>query len=66
SGVVVYEYELKIGWGKSVSLLRQALPAPPARQMSIKSKEGATSPPVTSVTNQGSELIGILNSYVCC
>nr|CAD1840199.1 unnamed protein product [Ananas comosus var. bracteatus] len=27
-GVVVYEYELKIGWGKSVSLPAQALPAP--------------------------------------
>ncbi|KAF9605071.1 hypothetical protein IFM89_013741 [Coptis chinensis] len=42
-GVVVYEYELKIGWGsKSVSLPGQALPAPPPGQIVIRSKEGAT------------------------
>ncbi|KAI3990610.1 hypothetical protein MKX01_022910, partial [Papaver californicum] len=63
-GVVVYEYELKIGWGKSVSLPGQALPAPPPGHMAIRSKEGATvilsgpdGPPVTSVTNQSSELV---------
>ncbi|KAE8677809.1 hypothetical protein F3Y22_tig00111495pilonHSYRG00018 [Hibiscus syriacus] len=38
-GVVVYEYELKIGWGKSVALPSQALPAPPPGQMAIRSKE---------------------------
>ncbi|RVX19515.1 Protein RRC1 [Vitis vinifera] len=64
-GVVVYEYELKIGWGKSVSLPSQALPAPPPGHMAIRSKEGATvilsgpsGPPVTSVPNQNSELVG--------
>ncbi|XP_068668196.1 protein RRC1-like isoform X2 [Aristolochia californica] len=63
-GVVVYEYELKIGWGKSVSLPAQALPAPPPGHMAIRSKEGATvilsgpdAPPVASVTNQSSELV---------
>ncbi|XP_010648763.1 protein RRC1 isoform X2 [Vitis vinifera] len=63
-GVVVYEYELKIGWGKSVSLPSQALPAPPPGHMAIRSKEGATvilsgpsGPPVTSVPNQNSELV---------
>ncbi|XP_043704862.1 protein RRC1-like isoform X2 [Telopea speciosissima] len=63
-GVVVYEYELKIGWGKSVSLPAQALPAPPPGQMAIRSKEGGTvilsgpdGPPVTSVPNQSSELV---------
>jgi hypothetical protein len=35
----VYEYELKIGWGKSVALPSQALPAPPPGQMAIRSKE---------------------------
>ncbi|XP_058067745.1 protein RRC1-like isoform X2 [Magnolia sinica] len=63
-GVVVYEYELKIGWGKSVSLPSQALPAPPPGHMAIRSKEGGTvilsgpdGPPVTSVPNQNSELV---------
>ncbi|KAF8392994.1 hypothetical protein HHK36_021235 [Tetracentron sinense] len=63
-GVVVYEYELKIGWGKSVSLPAQALPAPPPGQMAIRSKEGGTvilsgpdGPPVTSITSQSSELV---------
>ncbi|KAL6501896.1 Protein rrc1 [Orobanche gracilis] len=63
-GVVVYEYELKIGWGKSVSLPSQALPAPPPGQMAIRNKEGATvilsgpsGPPVTSVPSQNSELV---------
>ena len=37
--MVVYEYELKIGWGKSVALPSQALPAPPPGQMAIRSKE---------------------------
>ncbi|KAJ4834341.1 Protein rrc1 [Turnera subulata] len=63
-GVVVYEYELKIGWGKSVALPAQALPAPPPGQMAIRSKEGGTvilsgpsGPPVTSVPSQNSELV---------
>ncbi|XP_072086563.1 protein RRC1 isoform X2 [Arachis hypogaea] len=64
-GVVVYEYELKIGWGKSVALPSQALPAPPPGHMAIRSKEGSTvilsgpsgGPPVTSVPNQNSELV---------
>ncbi|XP_039025870.1 protein RRC1-like [Hibiscus syriacus] len=63
-GVVVYEYELKIGWGKSVSLPSQALPAPPPGHMAIRSKEGSSvilsgpsGPPVTSVPNQNSELV---------
>ncbi|XP_017228233.1 protein RRC1 isoform X2 [Daucus carota subsp. sativus] len=63
-GVIVYEYELKIGWGKSVSLPSQALPAPPPGHMAIRSKEGATvilsgpsGPPVTSVPSQNSELV---------
>lgn len=63
-GVIVYEYELKIGWGKSVSLPNQALPAPPPGHMAIRSKEGATvilsgpsGPPVTTVPGQNSELV---------
>ncbi|RWR96892.1 protein RRC1-like protein isoform X2 [Cinnamomum micranthum f. kanehirae] len=63
-GVVVYEYELKIGWGKSVSLPSQALPAPPPGHMAIRSKEGGTvilsgpdGPPVASLTRQSSELV---------
>ncbi|KAH6782174.1 RNA recognition motif protein [Perilla frutescens var. frutescens] len=63
-GVVVYEYELKIGWGKSVSLPSQALPAPPPGHMAIRSMEGATvilsgpsGPPVTAVPSQNSELV---------
>ncbi|XP_060208333.1 protein RRC1-like isoform X2 [Lycium barbarum] len=63
-GVIVYEYELKIGWGKSVSLPSQALPAPPPGQMAIRSKEGATvilsgpsGPPVSTVPGQNSELV---------
>ncbi|XVE53516.1 hypothetical protein DITRI_Ditri03aG0009500 [Diplodiscus trichospermus] len=63
-GVVVYEYELKIGWGKSVALPSQALPAPPPGHMAIRSKEGdsiilsgPSGPPVTSVPNQNSELV---------
>ncbi|GMN40264.1 hypothetical protein TIFTF001_009490 [Ficus carica] len=67
AGVVVYEYELKIGWGKSVALPSQALPAPPPGQMAIRSKEedlgatvilsGPSGPPVTSVPSQNSELV---------
>ncbi|KAL8238982.1 hypothetical protein R6Q59_015549 [Mikania micrantha] len=63
-GVIVYDYELNIGWGKSVSLPSQSLPAPPPGQMAIRSKEGATvilsgpsGPPVTSVPSQNSELV---------
>ncbi|XP_076955817.1 protein RRC1-like isoform X1 [Bidens hawaiensis] len=63
-GVVVYDYELNIGWGKSVSLPSQSLPAPPPGQMAIRSKEGATvilsgpsGPPVTSVPSQNSEMV---------
>jgi U2-associated protein SR140 len=37
--VVMYDYELKIGWGKSVALPSQALPAPPPEQMAIRNKE---------------------------
>jgi U2-associated protein SR140 len=62
-GVVVYDYELKIGWGKSVALPSQALPAPPPGHMAIRNKEGGTviisgpgGPPVASVTPQTSEL----------
>ncbi|KAJ1253829.1 hypothetical protein BS78_K174800 [Paspalum vaginatum] len=40
-GVVVYDYELKIGWGKSVALPSQALPAPPGH-MAIRNKEVAS------------------------
>ncbi|WOK95045.1 protein RRC1 [Canna indica] len=61
-GVVVYEYELKIGWGKSVALPAQALPAPPPGHMAIRNKEGNTviisgpdGAPVT--TSQSSELV---------
>lgn len=62
-GVVVYEYELKIGWGKSVALPSQALPAPPPGHMAIRSKEGGTvilsgsGTPVAPVPNQNSELV---------
>eukprot|EP00249_Psilotum_nudum_P024568 c29224_g1_i6 orf=624-3824(-) len=41
-GVVVYEYDLRIGWGKAISLPSQALPAPPPGQMAVRSKEGGT------------------------
>ncbi|XP_010233907.1 protein RRC1 isoform X3 [Brachypodium distachyon] len=63
-GVVVYDYELKIGWGKSVALPSQALPAPPPGHMAIRNKEGSTvvisgpgGLPVASVTPQTSELV---------
>lgn len=39
SGVIVYDYELKIGWGKSVALPSQALPAPPPGHMAIRNQE---------------------------
>ncbi len=39
TGVIVYDYELRIGWGKAVSLPAQALPAPPPGQMAIRAKE---------------------------
>ena len=39
TGVVIYEYELKIGWGKFVALPSQALPVPPPGQIAIRSKE---------------------------
>jgi U2-associated protein SR140 len=38
----MYDYELKIGWGKSVALPSQALPAPPPGQMAIRNKEVAS------------------------
>ncbi|KAF0900461.1 hypothetical protein E2562_032069 [Oryza meyeriana var. granulata] len=41
-GVVVYDYELKIGWGKSVALTSEALPAPPPGHMAIRNKEVLT------------------------
>ncbi|KAG9130725.1 hypothetical protein Leryth_012674 [Lithospermum erythrorhizon] len=63
-GVVVYENELNMGWGKSVSLPSQALPAPPPGRMAIRSKEGASvilsgpsGPPVTAVPSQNSKLV---------
>ncbi|CAM8969450.1 unnamed protein product [Rhodiola kirilowii] len=63
-GVVVYDYELKVGWGKSVSLPSQALPAPPPGHMAIRSKEGNTvilsgpaGPALTSLPNQNSSLV---------
>ncbi|XP_042442122.1 protein RRC1-like [Zingiber officinale] len=60
-GVVVYEYELKIGWGKSVALPAQALPAPPPGHMAIRNKEGNTviisGPDGAPVTSQSSELV---------
>ncbi|XP_074269545.1 protein RRC1 isoform X2 [Silene latifolia] len=62
-GVIVYEYELKMGWGKSVALPSQALPAPPPGQMAIRSKEGGTvilsgsGTPVAPVPSQNSELV---------
>ena len=37
--MVVYEYELRIGWGKAVSLPSNALPAPPPGQMAVIPKE---------------------------
>lgn len=39
SGIVVYDFELNLGWGKSISLPSQALPAPPPGHMAIRSKE---------------------------
>jgi U2-associated protein SR140 len=66
-GVVVYDYELKLGWGKSVALPSQALPAPPPGHMAIRNKEGGTvilsgpgGPPLASVKPQTSELVGDL------
>ncbi|KAJ0253224.1 Protein RRC1 [Hirschfeldia incana] len=64
-GIIVYDYELKIGWGKAVSLPSQALPAPPPGHMAIRSKEGCnlifsgqSGPPIiTSVPTQNSELV---------
>ncbi|KAL4560060.1 hypothetical protein LXL04_032208 [Taraxacum kok-saghyz] len=47
--LIVYDYELNIGWGKSISLT-----APPPGQMTIRSSSG---PPVTSVPSQNSELV---------
>uniref|UniRef100_A0ACD5U588 Uncharacterized protein n=1 Tax=Avena sativa TaxID=4498 RepID=A0ACD5U588_AVESA len=55
-GVFLYDYELKIGWGKSVALPSQALPAPPPGEMAIRSKEGGIV--IISVTPQTSELAG--------
>ncbi|KAH9295687.1 hypothetical protein KI387_039275 [Taxus chinensis] len=63
-GVVVYEYEVKIGWGKSVTLPSQALPAPPPGHMAVRNKEGHTvtwsgpgGPPSSVITSQASELV---------
>ncbi|AQK69026.1 Protein RRC1 [Zea mays] len=65
-GVIVYDYELKIGWGKSVALPSQALPAPPPGHMAIRNKEGGTAtvilsgpggPAVASIKPQTSELV---------
>lgn len=61
-GVILFEYEVKLGWGKAVALPAQALPAPPPGQMAVRSKEGATAkvawsgpgappaPPISSAT----------------
>lgn len=63
-GVVIYDYELKIGWGKSVALPAQALPAPPPGQMAIRNQDGGTvvlsgpdGLPIASVTGKNSELV---------
>ncbi|XP_024543152.1 protein RRC1 isoform X1 [Selaginella moellendorffii] len=66
-GVVVYEYELRIGWGKAVALPAQALPAPPPGQMAIRSKEGGATadvawsgpgaPSAVSVNTQNAEVV---------
>uniref|UniRef100_A0A7I4FGN7 RRM domain-containing protein n=1 Tax=Physcomitrium patens TaxID=3218 RepID=A0A7I4FGN7_PHYPA len=66
-GIIVYDYELRIGWGKSVSLPAQALPAPPPGQMAVRAKEGATAstvawsgpggPSISSVSGQNAELV---------
>eukprot|EP00249_Psilotum_nudum_P024566 c29224_g1_i2 orf=624-3833(-) len=63
-GIVVYEYELRIGWGKAVALPSQALPAPPPGQMAVRSKEGGSvawsgpgGPSTPSVTNQAAEVV---------
>jgi hypothetical protein len=70
TGVIVYDYELRIGWGKAVSLPAQALPAPPPGQMAIRAKEGATvsnvawsgraAPSPQSVSGQNSEVVSLL------
>lgn len=39
TGVVVYDYDLRIGWGKAVSLPASALPPPPPGQMAVRPKE---------------------------
>ncbi|KAJ3679191.1 hypothetical protein LUZ60_017202 [Juncus effusus] len=63
-GVIVYDNEMKIGWGKSVSLPSQALAAPPPGHMAIRNKEGNTvvlsgpgSGPIAPITSQPSELV---------
>ncbi|CAA6670262.1 unnamed protein product [Spirodela intermedia] len=65
-GVVVYGYELKIGWGKSVSLPSQALPAllqdtwPSEIRRFVGNTvvlSGPDAPPVTTVATQNSELV---------
>ncbi|KAG0584627.1 hypothetical protein KC19_3G223800 [Ceratodon purpureus] len=66
-GIIVYDYELRIGWGKSVSLPAQALPAPPPGQMAVRAKEGATAstvawsgpggPSMSSISGQNAELV---------
>ncbi|KAF6144779.1 hypothetical protein GIB67_016853, partial [Kingdonia uniflora] len=48
-GIIVYDYELKIGWGKSVSLPGQALPAPPPGHMAIRSKDVGFSKPSAAI-----------------
>ncbi|GLJ40900.1 hypothetical protein SUGI_0846150 [Cryptomeria japonica] len=62
-GVVIYDYELRIGWGKSVSLPSQALPAPPPGQMAFRTKEGGTvawsgsGAPTPVVSSQAAEVV---------
>ncbi|KAJ0984270.1 hypothetical protein J5N97_002626 [Dioscorea zingiberensis] len=63
-GVVIFEYELKLGWGKSVPLPSQALPAPPPGQMAVRNKEGGTvilsgthNQPMSSIASKVSDLV---------
>ena len=61
----MYDYELKIGWGKSVSLPSQALPAPPPGQMAIRSKEVASFVPKFLCAVNYCELSGKFKKMTC-
>ncbi|KAH7416576.1 hypothetical protein KP509_14G097400 [Ceratopteris richardii] len=65
-GVILFDYEVRIGWGKAVALPAQALPAPPPGQMAVRSKEGATAkvawsgpgaPPPPSISSATAEVV---------